>query len=214
MKRNILTSVIILISLACAVPTPGKAQDVTAYWDYTISGDGYGDFWTLTEGDGFDDSCGGTVGYYAQSDLVDPSNSDIDGGLMSETVLTTIAGSARSDVAVTLVQGDYTLNTHGYAYQCGCSLCMKIFDWVDHIPIHILPPSVTYYTNGTPVGSSCIYGSTACLGSSQPSCTGGFGIGYGCYTYARVEYLRASVFGLTTCYAAGTFSWPGPGLCN
>lgn len=215
-----LTTIILFSILAVLAQLRAHAQDVSNYWDYSASVDGYSDFYDITDGDGFYDSCGGTVQYVARASLTDPNGNVYDGGDATVTVPTTSPASARSDTSSNLlsVSGDWTLSVSGYAYQCSCNSCWKIATFT---------PIVTYvghgitYTNtvGWPrLGPEC---------PQQPACTAGTtarcpvgvwrtGADSVCYDYIRNDWVIIN----GTCYGPlgpnNTFGVPadGPGPCR
>ncbi len=77
--------------------------------------------------------------------------------------------------------------------------------------------TVTYYQNPIPTQNGCMYTATACLGASQPSCTGGGSPTFPqpCSRFLQVYYLKVVELGVRQCFVVPPpRSWPGPGTCN
>jgi hypothetical protein len=201
-----------------------NSGDIASYWDDSVDAtSGYADFWSVVDGGGCTDPCGGgTVGYFVRSYITDQfGNTYADGGEQSETVPMASPGSSRSDVTASAnsfpLNAQYTYNAHGYAYQCDCSLCYKLgtFAFAAPISLHQTYYSPLAYEVAHPLGSyTCYYAAVSC-GVGTPTCTDqstAVLFTFTCPYTARARYFVVN--GTCTFGLAGDGSADIPRICN
>lgn len=174
--RLLLLCSVSAFSLVSNLPAQCTGGDIAAYWDNSVdSSSGIADFWSVTDGDGCSDSCGGgTTEYVVRSTIADSSAgiTYADGGTQSDTAAMTSPGMARSDAAQYVINlpsnTPLTFTGVGYSYQCSCNQCTKIATFLFDVTIRL---ATSYFGPlRSSQGGFCSYSSNACS-SGTPTCS-------------------------------------------
>ena len=204
--------VLVLGSLLSAASL--DAQSASSFWDFIIADDGSStaDFFNVVDGDPGSGVCIPTIHEESQATVFGPSGSSV-----GPTMTALAPNSARSDAAMGLTDGAYTLRNVSIAYATGCGGTLKLLETASSIPITVRI-GITIATNPLPLIVGCYYRTLACNPGTTASCPNPVAIATysasNCPQYSASTMIVVQILGLTQCSIAESVPTNGPGDCR